>query len=115
MTLIAYTQPLGTFDSWKVPMLGALCVLILVEVGDMIFYENRENFFNRWKMYGWVGIIIFSILVIIGTQHLMKEGPIIVDKCKLREQIECVGYPNRSMILLLNFVNLFNNASVTGW
>jgi FtsH-binding integral membrane protein len=112
MSYVAYSQPLDTFDSWKNPLAYSLCALITVEAIDLIFIQSPlENMSRRVKIYSWIGLIIFSLLMVVGTQKILKNADYVVQKCKNNSQLECVDYPKDSLQGMLNIVNLFNMTS----
>jgi FtsH-binding integral membrane protein len=114
MSYIAYTQPLDSFKSWEKPMVYSLGALILVEMLDLLFMNGyTKEFAGRLKIYSWIGLIIFSYMMIIGTQRIIKNSELIVSGCKNKSQIECVDYPKYSLHTILNIVNLFNMVSGT--
>jgi FtsH-binding integral membrane protein len=113
LTWFAYTKPLDYFDSWGYHLLIILGTLIIIEFGDfLLFYDNSEDFLTRFRFYNWIGIILFSGLLLYDTQMIRKDAIVYTDVCN-KNQKECVDYPypNESLNILLDILNLF--ASIT--
>lgn len=112
MSYIAYSQPLDSFKSWEKPLSYSLCALITVEILDLIFiHSSTEDLTRRVKIYSWIGLIIFSLLMITGTQRIIKNADEATSRCLSKPQYECVDYPKDSLQTILNIANLFNMAS----
>lgn len=106
LTIIAYTQPINTFDSWGSYLMIGLCGLIVFQIVDMIF-GSSEGLFARDKIYAWIAIIIFGGFILYDTQKIRQNAIIINDSCPTRNQLACADYPTESLSLILDFVNLF--------
>lgn len=114
LSWISYTKPLDTFDNWFNPMMLILVGLIIVQTIDLIFFYDhgtQENFLTRFRIYSWIGLILFSGFLLYDTQKLIKNSEIVAIVCTNREQSQCANYPVESLSLFLDITNLFTSMS----
>lgn len=115
LSYIAWMMPLDTFMSLEKPLLVILCILLLTEIFDYIinFDKTSGNFFDRRKLYSWGFIFVFSGFVLYDTQKLINDGKNISNACTAIEnnQFICADYPRASLALVLDAINLFQNAT----
>lgn len=110
LTWLAYNKPFNYFDSWQNPLLTILFGLVLVESGDLLlFHKNTESFLTRTRVYSWIAIVLFSGFLLNDTQKIRKNAITHIETCKEKEQFCCVDYPNESLSLFLDILNLFSN------
>jgi FtsH-binding integral membrane protein len=102
LSYIAWTQPIGTFDSWRKPLLCILCTMIIIEIIDFIFSgSNINELLNRQRIYSWVLIFVFSGFVLYDTQKIVADGN--------NATIKNADYPTASLGIFLDMLNLFQN------
>lgn len=109
LSIVAYTQPLGIFESWGPWLFAGLLILILVELGDLIFGENTNS---RFKIYSWVAIALFSGFILYDTQKLVIKIPEVISKCtNALKPHDCADYPLESLGIFLDVMNMYSNIS----
>ena len=111
LALVAYKMP-NRFIGWGSYLALALLSLIIVEAMDMIF-GSTGGLLERSKMYGWVGVVLFSGFILYDSQRLVEQAKVgeLISKSFNTNDI---NYPALSLSLYLDIVNLFsslNNAS----
>ena len=112
LSWISLTQPLDTFDSWFRPMMMILVGLIVVQLIDLAFFaEPGEKFLTRFRIYSWIGLILFSGFMLYDTQKLIKNGIRVSAQCDPRKHFECTNYPAESLNIFMDIVNLFSSTS----
>lgn len=113
LSFIAFTKPLGKFLTWGNMLTILLLGLIIFEVVDMLFSHPHDiYFFNRTRIYSWLAILLFSGFMLYDTQKLILHSKIYQEKCRSTtniEQLECVDYPNESLGIFLDIMNLFTS------
>jgi FtsH-binding integral membrane protein len=114
LSYLAYNSPLDTFDSWLKPMLIILCGLIFVQLIDLLFFvkgAQANSFIQRYRIYSWIGLLLFSGFLVYDTQHLIKKAHYITNVCSSKNQSICADYPKESLNIFLDIINLFNSQS----
>lgn len=109
LTWTAYVKPIDYFDSYGKPLLMMLLGLIIIELGDMIFFGGTDAFFTRFRVYSWVAIVIFSGLLLYDTQKIREHAIIFTTECAGKRQLECVDYCTESLTIFLDIANLFSS------
>jgi FtsH-binding integral membrane protein len=96
LTWFAYTKPLNYVDSG----------------GDslLLFHDNSEVFFSRFRIYSWVALGLFSCLLLYDTNRVRKHAVEKVIECR-GKHLGCVDYPVESLDIFLDIANLFTNMS----
>jgi FtsH-binding integral membrane protein len=110
---IAYYKPLNTFDNWGNPLLAILIALIIIQIVDYMFFVNKDNFINRFRIYSWISLLLFSGFLLYDTQKLVKEAivsSVICNEIK-QPQLRCVDYPRASLGIFIDILNLFTSLS----
>lgn len=111
LTWFAYTKPLNYFDSWGDSLLTILIGLVIVEAGDLLlFHDNSEAFFSRFRIYSWVALGLFSCLLLYDTNRVRKHAVEKTIECR-GKQLGCVDYPVESLDIFLDVANLFTSMS----
>jgi len=102
LTYIAYSYPLNTFTSWILPLSIALFGLIIFEIINLLFGGNS-------KIYSIIAIFIFMGFVLYDTQNLINNFNV----CTMKNNgsSNCADYPNQSLGIFLDIINLFTNIS----
>jgi FtsH-binding integral membrane protein len=109
---IATNEPLGTFNSWFGPMFTILCGLIIVQLIDYIFFfDYGGNFMTRFRIYSWIGLLLFSGFLLYDTQKLIQDAYYITAQCVSKNQKICADYPVASLSIFLDIINLFTTMS----
>lgn len=111
LTWIAYSKPLDYFDSYAEPLLYMLTGLIVVELGDLIFFSNTDAFLTRFRVYSWITIVLFSGFLLYDTQKVRQNAITATAQCTGRRQLGCADYCNESLSIFLDIANLFNAVS----
>lgn len=112
LSWISLTQPLDRFDSWFGPMMMILIGLIVIQLIELAFFaEPNEKFVTRFKIYSWIGLILFSGFLLYDTQKLIKNGIQASALCDSRKHFECVDYPAESLNIFMDIINLFSSTS----
>lgn len=112
LSWIAYSQPLGTFDSWFGPMFTILFALIVVQLFDFMFFFNQTGaFITRFRIYSWIGLLLFSGFLLYDTQKLTRDAIYISNECISKNQMQCADYPSESLNIFLDILNLFSSMS----
>jgi FtsH-binding integral membrane protein len=118
LSIIAFRKPLGTFLSWGNMLTVALSGLIIFEIFDILFNKQIDSymvdigFFTRSRIYAWIGILVFSGFMLYDTQKIILHAKIYREKCESVigiDQLMCVDYPNESLGIFLDIVNLFSS------
>jgi FtsH-binding integral membrane protein len=106
LSLIAYKLP-NMFIGWGTYLMFGLMSLIIIEIIDLIF-GSHEGIRSRSKLYGWVGIILFSGFILYDSQRLLEKanvGQILSEQITSKD----VNYPALSLSLYLDVLNLFSS------
>lgn len=114
LSYIAYVEPLDTFTSWGTPLTYILGTLIVIECIDLFFGDYKSSsFLSRSRIYGWIGVIIFSGFILYDTQKILIDAEKITNTCDSKEQLNCADYASSSLGMYMDIINLFNNISLT--
>lgn len=117
LSYIAYSYPLGTFNSWFLPLFIGLLALIIFQVLDLLFGDITPL---KLKIFNIVVIIIFVGFVLYDTQNLVIKSTGIVQECANKVGTSmpsykvhgiCGDYPSESLGIFLDILNLFSNIS----
>jgi FtsH-binding integral membrane protein len=106
LSLIAYKLP-NLFLGWGAYLIIGLLSLIVIEVFDLII-GNSTGRINRNKIYGWIGILLFSGFILYDSQRLLeqaKAGEMISTYYKTNN----INYPALSLSIYLDIINLFSS------
>ncbi len=111
-TFIAYVYPPDTFLNWGAPLTYALMMMIIIEIINIMFFENIDNYMNQLVFTSWIVIILFCGFLLYDTQKIIKNGIIVTSKCKSKNQLICADYPKESLGIFLDILNLFERLSI---
>lgn len=112
LSYVAYSQPLGVFNSWGIPLTYILGTVIIIECFDMIFVtHNKTSLITRNRIYGWIAVLLFSGFVLYDTQKIIINAKNTTDSCNSKNQWECADYPSASLGLFLDLINMFTGLS----
>jgi FtsH-binding integral membrane protein len=106
LSLVAYKLP-GAFLGWGAYLTIILFSLIVVEILDLLV-GTREGLRGRSRIYGWVGVALFSGFLLYDTQRLVEQA-------KLGEEMaqyinmDNINYPGLSLSIYLDIANLFSS------
>jgi len=107
LTYIASRFPRSFFESWGTYLLVGLSGLIIFEILDLIFTGSGTG---RQKIYGIIGIILFSGFLLYDTNQVYQHADSVVLDCQgITNQLKCTDYPIESLNLFLDIINLFSN------
>ena len=112
LSYLAYNSPLDTFDSWLKPMLIILCGLIFVQLIDLLFFvkgAQANSFIQRYRIYSWIGLLLFSGFLVYDTQHLIKKAHYITSVCSSKNQSICADYPKESLNIFLDIYSDYDD------
>jgi FtsH-binding integral membrane protein len=91
------------FLSWRSYLVFALFSLIVLESLDLIFHKSESGLNNRFKLYSYASIVLFSGFILYDTKSLARRS-LVVEKRN-------VNYPKESLSLFLDIINLFAGVS----
>ena len=106
LSLIAYKLP-NMFIGWGSYLTLGLLSLIIVEAMDLIV-GTPAGLTERSKIYGWVGIVIFSGFILYDSQRLVEQarvGEMVSRYMKTND----INYPALSLSIYMDIVNLFSS------
>jgi FtsH-binding integral membrane protein len=106
LALIAYKLP-NMFIGWGSYLSMALLSLIVVESFDLIF-GSTSGLYERSKIYGLIGVILFSGFLLYDSQRLVREAKVGAMLSKYYKTND-VNYPALSLSIYLDIVNLFSS------
>ncbi len=108
MTIVTYINPKFFENTYTMMMTGlmiGLLSIIIIELLDIMYKsvtgDWRETSLNRGLSY--IVIIIFSLLVSYDTTQLKMKSK----RCKESNLIRYPNYPEESLALMLDLMNLF--------
>jgi len=112
LSYVAYSKPLGTFDSWGTPLTYVLGTVIVIECFDLIFASyDRNAFLTRNRIYGWIAVLLFSGFILYDTQKILIDAKSTTGSCDSKNQWKCTDYPSASLGLFLDLINMFSGLS----
>lgn len=113
MTYIAYNKPISYYDSWFPYLYNGLLGIIIVSLTNIIFsdLDNPSNFLNRGWIISVITILLFNGFLLYDTQKIIKEGILLNFVCKNKNHLSCADYPEKSLAMILDMINLFANVS----
>jgi FtsH-binding integral membrane protein len=113
MSYIAYSNKLTIFDGIAPYLLFGLIGLIIFQSLDLLFSDSSsKGLETRFWYYSIFGIILFSGFLIYDTQKIIKVGGLLEKYCKNKNHLSCADYPEKSLSIFLDLLNLFNNLTL---
>ena len=109
MSYLAYSNRLDWLQNYSSYFTFGLLGLIIFQSLDLIFSDNNKEQNSRFWFYSIFAIVLFSGILIYDTQKIIKEANILKTICKTRSHLECANYPEKSISIFLDLLNLFNN------
>lgn len=109
MSYLTYTNRVDWLQNYSSYFTFGLLGLIVFQSLDLLFYNNNKEQNTRFWFYSIFAIVLFSGLLIYDTQKIIKEAHILKTICKSRSHLECANYPEKSISIFLDLLNLFNN------
>ena len=115
---ISYSMPLGSFVSWSNGLFVILCGLIVFELMDLIFLDSGSDgsnlspnpgFLSRQKIYGGVGLVLFTGFLLYDTQQIITDGFVYELAQKASPKPVLIDYPSKSLNVFLDVINLFSS------
>jgi FtsH-binding integral membrane protein len=106
LALIAYKLP-NMFIGWRSYLTLGLLSLIIVEAIDLIV-GKPSGLYDRSKIYGWIGIGLFSGFILYDSQRLVEQakvGEMISTYLKTND----INYPALSLSIYMDIINLFSS------
>jgi len=109
VSYFAWTQDLGTFDTWYPYLISSLVGIIVFRLLNYIF--GNDNFGKRELIFSGIVVVIFNGFVMYDTQKLIKDGIVLEQVCDGIDNNVCGDYPSASLNLILDVINLFSGVS----
>ncbi len=109
MSYLAYSNRLDWLQGYSAYFSMGLLGLIIFQSLDLIFSDSNKGQNNRFWYYSIFAIVLFSGFLIYDTQKIIKEAYILQYVCRNRQHLECANYPEKSISMFLDLLNLFNN------
>jgi FtsH-binding integral membrane protein len=109
MSYLAYTNRFEFLQGYSSYFTFGLLGLIVFQSLDLIFSDYNKGQDTRFWYYSIFAIVLFSGLLIYDTQKIIKEASVLETICKNRSHLECANYPEKSISIFLDLLNLFNN------
>ena len=106
LALIAYKLP-NMFIGWGSYLTLGLLSLLIIEAIDLIT-GSSTGLLNRSKIYGWIGIGLFSGFILYDSQRLVEQAKIGEFVSKYLKTND-VNYPALSLSIYLDIINLFSS------
>ena len=104
LTLFVFSSnetTLTSFTSWLPSLTSILCLLIIVELSYGLLYGPNEQFY---KMASIFTVILFVWFILADTSKLLIESKQL--NCQTHS---CINYPQKTVGLLLDYINLFTS------
>lgn len=112
LTFIAAVAPRNYFRSWGTYLSIGLIALIVFEILDLIF-SDKNSFFAHQKIYGIIGVLLFSGFVLYDTGNVYSHADDNVILCQgITNQYKCTDYPGESLGLFIDIINLFSSTTM---
>jgi FtsH-binding integral membrane protein len=108
MTYITFNNNLEWFDKYSSYLHISLFGLIIFQLIDLVISDNNKSQENRFWYYSIFAVLLFSNFIIYDTKRIIKKGLVLEKICNNNHAI-CANYPQESLNMILNFLNLFNN------
>ena len=102
LTMITFSSnetQLLSFTSWLPSLTMILCLVIIVELGYMLFFGINETFH---KIMAGTVVLLFSGFILADTAKLMLDSKDL--GCVTHS---CINYPKNVVNLLLDYINIF--------
>lgn len=110
---IASKYPIDYFNSWGPYLIVGLFGLIVFQLLDFIF-SDPTDLYKRQKIYGFIGVILFSGFILYDTKKIYQHAqPTIINCQKITNQLSCADYPQESLNLFLDIINMFTSMTMT--
>lgn len=109
MSYLAYSNRLNWLQGYTSYFTIGLLGLIVFQSLDLILSDYNKGQSTRFWYYSIFAILLFSGLLIYDTQKIIQEAHILENICKNRSHLECANYPEKSISIFLDLLNLFNN------
>lgn len=111
LTFVANQYPTNYFDGWGPVLTFSLLSLIIFELFDMIFVSNIVES-RRIKMYAMVGTALFSAFIVYDTKKIYQYADQAINCTNSGGDIMvCSDYPQKSLDMYLDIINLFTNVT----
>jgi FtsH-binding integral membrane protein len=107
LSVAAFLIPKNSLESWNNYLYAGLTALIIFELIDLFF--GKGDFASREKMYGMIGVALFSGYLLYDTNKLRQNASDILKSCSNSNQYLCTDYPSQSLTIFLDLINLLNN------
>jgi FtsH-binding integral membrane protein len=113
MTYFAYTKPLDFFDSWYPYLYTGIIGLIVSQLSNIIFsnLDKPSGFFTRDWYISIFAVLLFNGFLLYDTQKIIKDGKILDYLCQGKNNLKCANYPDKSMNVILDLLNLFTHTT----
>lgn len=93
-------------DNYMPYMMACLLSLIVFQSLDLIF-GSREGITKRFWYYSIFGIVLFSGFLIYDTNRMVRISKYLEKTCN-KTHLVCADYPEKSLGILMDLLNLFN-------
>lgn len=113
MTFFAYTKPLDYFNSWYPYLYTGLIGIIVTQLVNIIFsdLDNPSGFFSRDWFISLFVVLLFNGFLLYDTQKIINEGVILEYRCNGYDNLKCASYPDKTMHIILDLLNLFTSTT----
>lgn len=109
LTYLTSRLPRTYFQNWATFLSIGLLGFIIFQLFDLIF-SDLSGIYSRQKIYGIIGIILFSAFILYDTNKIYRNADIAQIQCKgITNQLQCTDYPAESVNLFLSIINLFSS------
>ena len=109
MSYLAYTGKFEWLQGYSSYFTFGLLGLIVFESLDLILSDYNKGQDTRFWYYSIFAILLFGGLLIYDTQKVIQQGAELESICKNKDHLICANYPEKSMSIFLDLLNLFNN------
>lgn len=112
MSYFAYTKPLDFFDSWYPCLYTGLIGLIVSQLTNILFSDlDNTGFLSRDWYFSVFAVFLFNGFLLYDTQKIIKDGKILDYVCQGKDNLKCANYPDKSMSVILDLLNLFTHTT----
>jgi FtsH-binding integral membrane protein len=113
MSYLAYTKPLDYFNSWYPYLYTSLIGLLASQLSNIIFsnLDEPSGFLSRDWYISAFAVLVFNGFLLYDTQKILKEGLVLDYICQGQDNLSCASYPDKSMNIILDLLNLFTNTT----
>lgn len=111
-TFIAYKSPENYFNLLEPYLISGLIGLIIFRLTNIIFSDlSGKSFTNREWYISFATIIIFNLFIMYDTRKILNDGIKFEKICVNKDNLECADYPEKSLSVILDLLNLFANTT----